>query len=119
MAETFVDRARVAMARIKDDTSPLDSTVSAAIALKYANAFIKVHRPDLLVNVDPDTRITTPVDIATIPNETKAQVYINKLREFHMETLITSRVHEAGDAARIAEQATIETEFPIDLGAEE
>lgn len=114
MAETFVDRARVTMARIKDDSSPLDSKVSAAIATKYADAFIIVKRPDLLVDADGD-----PIDISTIANETKGQVYINELRKFHKEILLSSRVPQAVDTAKGDEEDLIDTEFPSDLGAPE
>lgn len=113
MAENFVDRARVVMARVKDDTSPLESKISPAIALKYADAFIKVYRADMLI--DPVTE--SPIDISTIPNEDKAKAYIDKLRSFHKEVLELSRVPQAGTAGIKAEEDLIETEFPLDLGS--
>ncbi len=114
MAENFVDRTRVAMARIKNDVSPLDSRVDAATAVKYADAFIKVFRQDLLVDASGN-----PVDIGTIPNETKGKAYINQLRSFHKDILSASRVAPVAKTATDAEKAAVDTEFPIDLGTEE
>jgi len=112
--ENFVNRARVAMARIKDDTGPWDSKASAAIAIKYADAFIRALRPDLLQDASGN-----PIDISTISNEDKGKAYINELRKFHKRVLRDSRIPTAKTTARIAEDAVINTEFPVDFGTEE
>ena len=114
MADNLIDRARVIMARIKDDTSPLDSKAAGNLAIKYANSFLILYRPDLLKDSNGNS-----IDIGTIDNETKAIVYVNQLREFHKNVLSASRVPSSASIATVAEQALVDVEFPIDLGAEE
>ena len=112
--ETFVDRARVIMARIKDDTSPLESKASPTIALKYADAFIKVFRKDLLQDENG-----VPVDISTISNAIKATVYIDRLRIFHKDVFTDSRITPVADTARNTEKGIVDTEFTNELGIKE
>jgi len=114
IAETFVDRARVIMARVKDDKSPLDSKASAAISIKYADAFIKALRPDLLQDENGN-----PIDLSTISNEDKGKAYINELRKFHKAVLRGSRISTVQTTARKAEEAKINTEFSDDFGEKE
>jgi len=108
MAETYVDRARVIMARVKDDSSPLDSKATAPTAIKFADAFAEAF------GLPVDT-----VDPENPTNEEKARTYINALRDLHRRVIRESRVRVAKETARLAEEAAVNSEMDADIGVNE
>ena len=108
MAENYIDRARVIMARVKDDSSPLDGKADAATAIKFADAFVAVY------GLPDDT-----VDPQNPTNEEKARAYVNALRDFHRQTVRRLRTRSAGRAARAAEAAVVKAEMDTDIGVDE
>lgn len=102
MAVNIIDRARIIMARIKDDSEPDNSKISAAIATKYADAFVGVFR--------------SPGLVASLTNTEKSIIYIAELKRMHKDILKRSRVPVKAIDAEVSERALIDTEFAAEFG---
>lgn len=113
-AENKVDRTRVIMARIASDASPLESKIDATTAIKYVDAFLTKFRPDLLTDEDGN-----PVAIGDIPNNTKASVYINQLRDFHKKVYRSYLMDASIKTAKSTVNQTVSTDNSTDFGSYE
>lgn len=102
-AETNVDRARVIMARLKNNASPLNGKIDPATGLKYVNAFVNIFAPQ---HIDSS-------------NEVKATIYINALRKFHRDMYLDTQLQANVNSAIENTKTTITSEVENELGTTE
>jgi len=114
MSETYINRARVILARVKNDSSPLESKIGVTEGSRYVDAVVKVYAKNLLIDANGD-----PILIGNVPNEDKAKAYVNHLRQHHKEFYAASIVPAAVNTERDSQLTTANATADSDLGTPE
>jgi len=105
---TAIERA-IAVLQALSDSTPSNPTM-----LKYVQAFWDHYGPDVYPSGHPNEG--EPIESPT--NAELARFYIYQIRQHHRAILKTNRIPVAAEAARVAENATVDSEVGNELGAD-